>query len=129
MTWHEILNTGLFIALIAIIWKRTGPNHFIDTLAGQALHIKKIEDRQTLMDDAEERIKEYVASFHRARLEAEHGAQQGIARATAELQEIRKLTEQLTQTIPRLAGQIVTLESWKNGVDSQLAKVLYHERG
>lgn len=129
MSWWDLLNTSLCLILIALVWKRTGPNHFIDTLAGQALHIKEIEDRQALMDDAEDRIKEYVASFHRARTEAERSTQQGIARATAELHEIRKLTEQLTQTIPRLTGQIVTLESWKNGVDSQLAKVLYHERG
>ena len=113
--WNTIVIL-LLIALIVLVFWRTRPNQFgIETLAGIAMRLYEIEQRQEGTEGLEERIEQYLKTFHNSRSEAERMTQATMAQALQQTQQIRLLVEALSGTIPGLHARVGRIEAWQNG--------------
>ena len=92
----------------------------LETIAGMALRLHEIEEQQQSMDGAEERIKNYLASFHQTRKLVEDGTQISLDTALRQTGQILEMVIQLNGTIPSLHARMNGVEKWQDGFTSRL---------
>lgn len=126
--WWNIFNSILLLAVLILLYRRTGPNHFIDTLAGMALRLKEVEDNQRQVLETEERIREYVGQFHQARLTAEQRMNGGLELAMGELTNIKDIAEKIALEVPQLEARFSVIAAWQNGFDARMRQEIVKEK-